>query len=188
MKAPARKAVERLPVNQCCHLSQTGRRCRSARSSPTSSLCTRHRAMEQTARSADLAPELALRLTDIRKSLQSAEGVRDSLAELYVLLAQNRVSARRAAVLAHISNLVLRLLPDEEDAPVQKTEIKYVFGRTLKPGAETADPSIDESELTEDCPGAVYEVRTTYPPRPKHKNDAPLTESEAIANYKAISS
>ena len=187
MKVPARKAVERLSPNQCCHLSQTGRRCRAARSGPTSCLCPRHRTMEQTARSADLSPELAVRLTDIRKSLQSVDGVRDSLAELYVLLAQNRVSARRAAVLAHISNLLLRLLADEEeDAPVQKTEVKYVFGRTLKPGAETADPSIDESELTEDCPGAVYEVRTTYPPR--RRNDAAMTESEAIANFKAISS
>ena len=185
MKAQARKAVERLSPNQCCHLSQTGRRCRAARCSPTSSLCTRHRAMEQTARSADLSSDLAARLTDIRESLQSADGVRDSLAELYVLLAQNRVSARRAAVLAHISSLVLRLLPEEEDAAQQKPEIKFVFGRAPKPEVEAAGPLTDESQLTEDCPGAVYEVRTTYGPRPK--KDAAITEREAIANYQAIS-
>jgi len=185
MKAQARKAVERLSPNQCCHLSQTGRRCRAARSSPTSSLCTRHRAMEQNARSADLSPELAVRLTDIRKSLQSVEGVRDSLAELYVLLAQNRVSARRAAVLAHISNLLLRLLPDEEDAAPQKPEIKFVFDRAVKPGAETVGYNLDESAITEHCPGAMYTMRTTYGPPPK--DDAPMTESEAIAKFKAIS-
>jgi hypothetical protein len=182
MKAQARKAVERLTPNQCCHLSPTGRRCRAARSSPNSCLCPRHRTMEQTARSADLSPDLAARLTDIRESLQSVEGVRDSLAELYVLLAQNRVSARRAAVLAHISSLLLRLLPDEEDAAAQKPEIKFIFGRGPKPGIEEVT---DESQLTEDCPGAFYAVRTTYGPPPK--KGAANSESEAIANYEAIS-
>jgi hypothetical protein len=183
MKAQARKAVERLSPNQCCHLSGTGRRCRAARSSPTSSLCTRHRAMEQNARSADLSSDLNARLTDIRESLQSAQGVRDSLAELYVLLAQNRVSARRAAVLAHISSLLLRLLPDE-DAAAQKPEIKFIFGRAPKPEVEAAGPLTDESQLTEHCPGAVYQVRTTYHSRPKNLTSS---ESEAIANYHATS-
>jgi hypothetical protein len=139
--------------------------------------------MEQNARSADLSSDLNARLTDIRESLQSAQGVRDSLAELYVLLAQNRVSARRAAVLAHISSLLLRLLPDE-DAAAQKPEIKFIFGRAPKPEVEAAGPLTDESQLTEHCPGAVYQVRTTYHSRPKNLTSG---ESEAIANYQATS-
>lgn len=191
MKTQARKHTEHAdntdqPTgNRCRYRTPTGRRCRAKRSSPSSQLCAHHRAMAKKAPLDDIAADLTARLKDIRSSMQSAEGVHDSLAELYVLLAQDRVSPRRAAVLAYLSSLLLRTLPDEgADAP--RTEVKYVFGRTLKPGAETADPSIDESELTEDCPGAVYEVRTTYAPRPK--GNAAITESEAIANFKAISS
>ena len=135
----------------------------------------------------DIAADLTARLKDIRASMQSTEGVHNSLAELYVLLAQDRVSPRRAAVLAYLSSLLLRTLPDEgADAATQRPEIKFVFGRAPKPEVEAAGPLTDESQLTEDCPGAVYEVRTTYGLRPK--KDAALTESEAIANFKAISS
>ena len=95
--------------------------------------------MEQSVRSPDLAPELAARLSDIRESLQSLEGVRNSLAELFVLLAQNRVSARRAAVLAQITSLLLRLLPDKEDVAARKPEVEFVFDRAPKPEPEAAD-------------------------------------------------
>jgi hypothetical protein len=183
MKTQARKAVERLSPNQCCHLSPTGRRCRVARSGATSCLCRRHRTMEQTARSADLSPQLVARLSDIRESLQSVEGVRDSLAELYVLLAQNRVSARRAAVLAHISNLLLRLIPDDEaDAEPEKPTVQFIFGRGPKPGVAPAAIT-DASQLTEDSPGAFYTLRRDT----SSKKGALTSEEQAIANFKAIS-
>lgn len=186
MKAQTRKAAERLSPNQCCRLSPTGRRCRAARSSPASCLCPRHRTMEQNARSADLSPDLAARLGDIRESLQSVEGICDSLAELYVLLAQNRVSARRAAVLAQISNLVLRLLPDEEaDQAPQKPEIKFFFDRTPRRDIDPAEPITDALQLTKHCPGAFCSVRTDYGPHPK--KDVTNSEEAAIANFKAIS-
>jgi hypothetical protein len=184
MKTPSRKLARSLSANQCCHLSPTGRRCRSARSSPTSCLCPRHRTMEQTARPADLVPELAARLTDIRESLQSVEGVRNSLAELYILLAQNRVSARRAAVLAQITRLLLRLLPDEEDAAARKPEVQFVFDRAPKPKVEAASPLSDESQRTERCPGAVYAVRTWHDASSKNLTDS---ERTAIENFQAIS-
>src|SRR5579862_2216465 len=183
MKAQARKAVERLSPNQCCHLSPTGRRCRAARSGPTSCLCPRHRTIEQTARSADLSPQLVARLSDIRESLQSVEGVRDSLAELYVLLAQNRVSSRRAAVLAHISNLLLRLIPDdEEDAEPEKPTVQFIFGRGPKPGV-APETITHESQLTEDSPGSFYTLRRDT----SSKKSALSSEEQAIANFKAIS-
>lgn len=50
-----------------------------------------------------LLPRLARNLT--------AQGVNFSLAALYELLAKNRISARRAAVLAYISSLILRTHP-----------------------------------------------------------------------------
>lgn len=42
---------------------------------------------------------------------QTAQGINYSLMNLYQLLAQNRISPRRAAVLSHISGLLLRTLP-----------------------------------------------------------------------------
>ena len=66
--------------------------------------------------------------------LQSVEGVHDSLAELYVLLAQDRVSPRRAAVLAYLSSLLLRTLPDDEaDAEPEKPTVQFIFGRDPSP-------------------------------------------------------
>jgi len=103
---------------QCCHHTATGRRCRSARSSSESCLCPRHRAVEQkllSAESDDLTPEF----TDLEDSLQTVEGIHTSLSELYILVAQDRVSPRRAAVLAYVSSLLLRSLP-----PVKKAAPK----------------------------------------------------------------
>jgi len=117
MKSPvARRA--RNSSAQCCHHTATGRRCRSARSSSESCLCPRHRAIEQkllSAESDDLTPEF----TDLEESLQTVEGIHTSLSELYILLAQDRISPRRAAVLAYVSSLLLRSL-----ANIEKTAAK----------------------------------------------------------------
>ncbi len=42
---------------------------------------------------------------------QTAQGINHSLGNLYALLAQNLISPRRAAVLAYVSSLMLRTLP-----------------------------------------------------------------------------
>ncbi|HEY4817535.1 MAG TPA: hypothetical protein VIH67_08885 [Candidatus Acidoferrum sp.] len=42
---------------------------------------------------------------------QNAQGVNHSLGALYTLLAQGRISPRRASALAYISSLLLRTLP-----------------------------------------------------------------------------
>jgi hypothetical protein len=190
MKTKARKRAQNTDQstgNRCRYRTPTGRRCRAARSSPSSPHCAHHRAMAKKAPLDDIAADLTARLKDIRVSLQSAQGVHNSLAELYVLLAQDRVSPRRAAVLAYLSSLLLRTLPDSgEDAAALKPEIKFVFNRAPKPEVEAAGPLTDESQLTEHWPGAVYEVRTQYGPRPE-KQDVAISESEAIANFGAIS-
>ena len=72
----------------------------------------------------DIAAGLTARLTDIRATLQSAKGVHDSLAELYILLAQDRVSPRRAAVLAYLSSLLLRSLENAEKSPASSSRPK----------------------------------------------------------------
>jgi hypothetical protein len=66
-----------------------------------------------------------------------------------------------------------------------RPEIKFIFGRGPSPEVRAAGPVTDESQLAEDCPGAFYAVRTAYGPPPKKA--AAISESEAIANYQAIS-
>ena len=42
---------------------------------------------------------------------QNAEGIHDSLRQLYTLLASDAISPRRAAVLGYLTSLLLRTLP-----------------------------------------------------------------------------
>jgi hypothetical protein len=63
----------------------------------------------------DLSADFLIQLDD----LQSADQINQFLAKLLLLVVQNRISARRAAVLAYITNQLLRTLPaiaKEEDA------------------------------------------------------------------------
>jgi hypothetical protein len=91
----------------CRHRTASGRRCRQPISDPHSGLCFTHAARRQ--KDGDLA-DLSSSLTGHSEEFQTATGINRSLADLYVLLAQNRISPRRAAVLAYISNLLLRSL------------------------------------------------------------------------------
>jgi len=91
----------------CRYLSPSGRRCRQAVVNVVSGLCFRHSTMQQEQR--DIA-DVASTLTGRPKDFQSATRINRSLGELYNLLAQQRISPRHAAVLAYISNLLLRSL------------------------------------------------------------------------------
>lgn len=108
MNQPARKhtSTDATDATRCQHRTPAGRRCRSSRSSAASGFCARHSAIEKQRHSADLSADL----TAVGDTIQSPEAVNQSLAELYTLLAKNRVSPRRAAVLAYISSLQLRTL------------------------------------------------------------------------------
>jgi hypothetical protein len=101
---------------RCRYRTSTGRRCRSRASGATSRLCPRHTASEARLDSADLTAALA---SGRDHSFQSAECINDSLGKLFTLLAADRISPRRAAVLAYIGSLLLRSLPaiEKENAP-----------------------------------------------------------------------
>ena len=92
----------------CGHRTPSGRHCRLPVSDPDFGLCLNHALRKHKDR--DLV-DLASALTGNSEEFQTAAGINHSLAELYRLLAQNRISPRRAAVLAYISNLLLRTLP-----------------------------------------------------------------------------
>jgi hypothetical protein len=94
-----------IPVStRCSHRTPSGRRCPKLAADAKSGLCPRHLDAHQQLDNADLRSWL---LADW-KDFQTAQGINFSLGSLYTLLAANRISARRAAVLAYISSLILR--------------------------------------------------------------------------------
>jgi hypothetical protein len=92
---------------RCAHRSSGGRRCRLSVSDPHSVFCPQHRSEQLEEEAADHYQYLSSNYQDF----QTAQGINHSLHNLYALLAQNRISPRRAAVLSHICGLLLRTLP-----------------------------------------------------------------------------
>jgi len=92
---------------RCAHRSSGGRRCRLNVSNPRSVFCSQHLTEQREEEAADHYSDLSLNCQDF----QTAQGINHALHNLYALLAQNRISPRRAAVLAHICDLLLRTLP-----------------------------------------------------------------------------
>src|SRR6266581_3191851 len=102
----------------CQYRTASGRRCRMAISEPHSGLCSKHAAeRQQDLDQADLAAAL---IGDIEE-FRSAADINHSLGELYKLQARNKITPRRAAVMAYTANLLLRTLPaiDAEEGASQ---------------------------------------------------------------------
>jgi len=107
----------------CQYRTASGRRCRMAVSDPHSGLCSKHAADRQ--KDLDQADLAAALIGDIEE-FRSAADINHSLGELYKLQARNKITPRRAAVMAYTANLLLRTLPAiyaEEsaspDAPIE---------------------------------------------------------------------
>jgi hypothetical protein len=94
--------------SRCAYRTRTGRRCRLLVSAgPNSALCLRHHAAQQ---EEEIAEDADL-LFNTSQAFQTAQGINNSLRNRYWLVAQNRVSTRRASVLAYIGSLLLRTFP-----------------------------------------------------------------------------
>src|SRR5690242_14742556 len=115
-KANARKAA--LPNknankndDRCRHYTVAGRRCRHTVLDRASGLCFRH--MSRSFQPSD--EDLSSAFVGL-SGFQSAVEIHSFLAQLTVLLVQNRVSTRRAAILAYLGQMLLRALQaaDEE--------------------------------------------------------------------------
>ena len=91
---------------RCQYRTATGRQCLSPVVDPDSPFCPRHAFAQPNEFEDFLAP-----LTNKACRFQNAQGVNHSLGALYTLLAQGRISPRRASALAYISSLLLRTLP-----------------------------------------------------------------------------
>src|SRR6266851_781036 len=95
-------------LSRCQHRTRTGRRCRHAVSSAAAGLCSKHvLSRPNRFEDSDLSANLLGQLTE----LKSASDLNQVLSNLFRLLSQDRIAARRAAVLAYIGNLLLRTLP-----------------------------------------------------------------------------
>lgn len=93
--------------NRCQHRTATGKRCRLRIVDPRSGLCFRHSSLaSEAAKAADLRTILAGDVTQF----EDASSVNKFLSNLLLLLAEDRVTPRRGAVMAYTCNLILRTL------------------------------------------------------------------------------
>ena len=126
-------------AHRCHYRTTTGRRCRGRLANPRASLCVRHQRLDTERNSADLAASL---MGDHR-NFATVEGIGSSLNDLYLLLARNRITPRRAAVLAYINNSLFHVI-QAIDKKQKDTPPTVVFGRRepshdTKPDTDTAD-------------------------------------------------
>jgi len=107
MKSKSAKPSFINETSRCQRTTRNGR-CRMPAIDPSGTLCFDHAsAALQDRDNADFSAAL----TRESSGFQTAEGINFALGDLYLLLAQGRISPRRAAALGYISSLLLRTLP-----------------------------------------------------------------------------
>ena len=94
-------------ANRCQHRRPSGRRCKLTVTAPGAPFCFTH---TQEFNKVDIL-NLKTALLTRCQGFQTAQGINNSLSNLYILLTNNYLSPRRAAVLAYINSLQLRTLP-----------------------------------------------------------------------------
>ena len=122
--APSEVIADSRPVGKgaarCQNRTPAGRRCHMPAANIDTPFCFQHaRAHQKQKDAADLAASLTGQLTEFT----SASDINQVLSNLLILLSQNRISPRRAAVLAYITNQLLRTLPAiQEELEAQSPE------------------------------------------------------------------
>ncbi len=121
----------------CQHRTPSGRRCRMAVSDPDSGLCAKHAAdLHREFDQADLA---AVLVGDIQE-FRDASAINHTLGELYKLQARNKISPRRAAVMAYTASLLLRtVLAISRDNHVQPQQEPIELDFSHWPGPPDAN-------------------------------------------------
>ncbi len=108
----ARKPKQRKQDDRCQHTTADGRRCRTSRMNPHSSLCLQHCQRQQEllyVESGD-ANALGAELLGPCEEFQTATTINHALGKLFALLAKNRIPTRNAAILAYIGQVLLNSL------------------------------------------------------------------------------
>ncbi len=137
--------------NRCQHHTPAGRRCKQPVEAPGKHFCYTH--MLELKKSDVLNLKNAL-LTNY-EGFQTAQGINSSLSNLYMLLANNYISPRRASVLAYINSLLLRTLPaiDADEAagftdPTAPPELATTPGPAPVDATSTVAAATDSSAQT----------------------------------------
>jgi hypothetical protein len=106
--------------SRCAHRFANGRRCRLSAATANAGFCLIHAPVGIRAHD-----DFSVLPTLVRKpeDFQSAENLNQSLAALHNLLAEGRISPRRASVIAYVDSLILRSITamqlEEQRAPVE---------------------------------------------------------------------
>src|SRR5260370_27014618 len=108
-------------------------------SDPDSGLCAKHAALLQ--KDLDQGDLAATLIGDIQE-FRSAADINHSLGELYKLQARNKITPRRAAVMAYTCNLLLRTLPaiERESNPQDDRPRRIIIDM---PRPDRSDPGPD---------------------------------------------
>ena len=133
--------------NRCQHYYPSGRRCRMPASDLHAGLCAQHFRQRLARDEADLSNALVGEL----KKFETAGEVNDVLSRLLILVSQDRVSPRRAAVIAYICNLLLRSVPKPDN------EVPEII--VDMPGPETAEQRSQE-EPQQPSPSDYFRTKT----------------------------
>ncbi len=156
---------------RCQHRTRTGRQCRSLVADANSSFCAAHAASEL-----GDSEDFVVALTERACRFQNAQGINYSLAALYALLAQGRISPRRASVLAHISRLVIRSLTAIDNDPFPKAG-RPEYNPYAERLSQTEAGSTDGKEAPESATPAVS-VASAEQQIPPGKDPLPATAEE----------
>ncbi len=151
------------PSTRCSHRTAAGRQCRQLSVNLQSKLCAHHLAQLNQEEADDLSDDLLAR----SQNFQTAQGVNFALANIYRLLAANRISTRRAAVLAYINSLLLRTLP--------AIDYDHRTGHKDPTASEDQESELDSSET------ANEEVCTTAAPSSDSSTNAVHAWSHSIS-------
>ena len=161
---PAKPAKER--DHQCQQLTTDGRRCLLPRMKGHPSLCYVHAQRQQQL----LDPKrVAAELLGPFQDLKTANAVNHALGSLFLLLAQNRIPPRNAAILAYIGQLLLQSL-----SPV-RSEIKDAWG--YNSWDEAIRQVLFHASQTQ-APGQLTQatVEASLPPQEEENKDQAIEE------------
>lgn len=115
-------------ASRCRRRARANGRCRLPVQDPATGLCFKHaapatRAANSAADCADLSADL---FGQVAPTFQSAEEINATLAHLVVLVAQGRISSRRAAVITYALSLILRgVLVIDKKAADAHTQLEW---------------------------------------------------------------
>jgi hypothetical protein len=136
---------------RCLYRTSAGRRCRLSVSSPDSEFCRLHATLSDGTQA-----DLSAALTGGLDEFSSPTAINEFLSRLLLLLSENRISPRRAAVLAYITNQILRTIAVMEAAAIaqarQKPPVKVIWDLPCPPH-ESREP---EPEPQQNQPPGLF--------------------------------